>query len=128
MAPKQSADRSAVPLARRLADYAYRLRYDDLDPATIERVKSHLVDTLGCGIAAVDEGPVRICRDLALSSAGGPSTVISTGRRTNADLAAFANSAAFRYYDLNDVYVGRAACHPSDNIAACLAVAEARAH
>ena len=125
VAPQQSVDRSAVPLARRLADYAYRLRYDDLDPATIERVKSHLVDTLGCGIAAVDEGPVRICRDLALSSAGGPSTVISTGRHTTPDLAAFANSAAFRYYDLNDVYVGRAACHPSDNIAACLAVAEA---
>jgi len=55
----------------------------------------------------------------------GPSTIISTGRRTTPELASFANSAAIRYYDLNDVYVGRAACHPSDNIAACLAVAEA---
>jgi 2-methylcitrate dehydratase len=40
-------------------------------------------------------------------------------------MASFANGAAFRYFDLNDVYVGRATCHPSDNIAACLAVAEA---
>lgn len=124
-APKPSAGRSAAPLAQRLAAYADRLNYDDLDTATIERIKSHLVDTIGCGIAAIDEGPVRICRDLALSSAGGSSTVFGTGRRTRPDLAAFANSAAFRYYDLNDVYVGRAACHPSDNIAACLAVAEA---
>jgi 2-methylcitrate dehydratase len=113
------------PLAERLAAYADRLRYDELDAATIERVKSHVIDTLGCGIAAFDERPVRICRDVALAHAGGVSSVIGTNRRAMPDLAAFANGAAFRYYDLNDVYVGRFAGHPSDNIAACLAVAEA---
>ncbi len=113
------------PLAERLAAYADRLRYDDLDAATIERVKSHVIDTLGCGIAAFDERPVRICRDVALAHAGGVSSVIGTNRRTTADLATFANGAAFRYYDLNDVYVARFAGHPSDHIAACLAVAEA---
>jgi 2-methylcitrate dehydratase len=40
-------------------------------------------------------------------------------------MAAFANGAASRYLDFNDTYVGRFAVHPSDNIAACLAVAEA---
>lgn len=114
----------AHPLAERLAFYAHNLRYSDLDAATIERVKSHLIDTLGCGIAALDEEPVRRCREVALATAGGSSTVISTGQRTTPDLASFANGTAFRYFDLNDVYVGRAACHPSDNIAACLAVAE----
>jgi 2-methylcitrate dehydratase len=113
------------PLAERLADYADRLHYDDLDAATIERVKSHVIDTIGCGIAAFDEKPVRICRDVALAHAGGTSSVIGTDRRTTPDLATFANGAAFRYYDLNDVYVGPFAGHPSDNIAACLAVAEA---
>lgn len=115
---------SAHPLAERLATYAHNLRYVDLDAATIERIKSHLIDTLGCGIAALDEEPVRHCREIALAAAHGPSTVIGTGRRTTPDLASFANGAAFRYFDLNDVYVGRAACHPSDNIAPCLAVAE----
>ena len=118
----QSSDR---PLADRLAAYADSLRYDDLDAATVERVKSHVIDTLGCGIAAFDERPVRVCRDVALAHAGGVATVIGTNRRTTPDLAAFANGAAFRYYDLNDVYVGRFAGHPSDHIAACLAVAEA---
>jgi 2-methylcitrate dehydratase len=118
----QSSDR---PLADRLAAYADSLRYDDLDGATIERVKSHVIDTLGCGIAAFDERPVRVCRDVALAQAGGVSSVIGTDRRATPDLATFANSAASRYYDLNDVYVGRFAGHPSDNIAACLAVAEA---
>jgi len=114
-----------TPLAERLAAYADRLRYDDIDAATIERVKSHVIDVIGCGIAAFDERPVQICRDVALTPAGGVSLVIGTNRRTTPDLASFANGAAFRYYDLNDVYVGRFAGHPSDHIAACLAVAEA---
>jgi 2-methylcitrate dehydratase len=48
------------PLAERLANYAYRLRYDDLDAATIEQVKLLVIDALGCGIAAFDEGPVSV--------------------------------------------------------------------
>src|SRR5436190_8650101 len=118
----RAADR---PLADRLAAYAGSLRYDDLDGATVERVKSHVIDTLGCGIAAFDERPVRVCREIALAHAGGVASIIGTKRRATADLAAFANGAAFRYYDLNDIYVARFTGHPSDHIAACLAVAEA---
>ena len=112
------------PLAERLAAYASGLRYEDLDAATIERVKTLMIDTVGCGIGAWDERPVRICREVALS-VNGPATVIGTKRQTTTDMAAFANGAAFRYLDFNDTYVGRFAVHPSDNIAACLAVAEA---
>jgi 2-methylcitrate dehydratase len=104
-------------LAERLAAYAHDLRYEDLDAATIERVKTLVIDTIGCGVGAWDERPVRICREVALSVAG-PATIIGTNRRTAIDLAAFANGAAFRYLDFNDTYVGRFAVHPSDNIAA----------
>src|SRR5262252_10349517 len=102
----------APSLADRLAAYAYGLRYEDLDSATVERVKSHVIDTIGCGIAAFDEKPVRICRDVALAVPGS-ATVIGTNRKTTADLASFANGAAFRYLDFNDAYVGRVAIHPS---------------
>ncbi len=112
-------------LAARLAAYADGLRYDDLDDATVESVKVHIIDALGCGLAAFDEKPVRICRSVALAHGGGGATVIGTTRRAAPDLAAFANGAAIRYLDLNDAYVGRITGHPSDNIAACLAVAEA---
>jgi 2-methylcitrate dehydratase len=122
---KPQPAKPARPLAERLAAYAGELRYDDLDPATIERVKAFVIDTIGCGIAAFDEKPVQICRDLALVPGGGASSVIGTNKRTTPDLASFANGAAFRYYDLNDVYVGRTAAHPSDNIAPCFAIAEA---
>ena len=122
-APPLSAPRER-PLAERLAAYAHALRYDDLDAATVERVKVHVIDTTGCGIGAFEERAVRICREIALAVPG-TATVIGTGRRTTPDLASFANGAAFRYLDFNDTYVGRFAVHPSDNIAACLAVAEA---
>ena len=112
------------PLAERLAAYAHDLRYEDLDAATIERVKTLVIDTIGCGVGAWDERPVRACREIALSVTG-PATIIGTNRRTTMDLAAFANGAAFRFLDFNDAYVGRFAVHPSDNLAACLAVAEA---
>src|SRR5260370_29158254 len=111
------------PLAERLAAYAAALRYEDLDAATIERVKSHVIDTLGCGIAAFDERPVRVCREIALNVQGA-ATIIGTTRKTSPDLAAFANGAAGRYYDLNDIYVGKVTSHPSDHIAPCIAVAE----
>ena len=120
--PPLSAPRKR-PLAERLAAYAHALRYDDLDAATVERVKVHVIDTTGCGIGAFEERAVRICREIALAVPG-TATVIGTGRRTTPDLASFANGAAFRYLDFNDTYVGRFAVHPSDNIAACLAVAE----
>ena len=112
------------PLAERLAEYAAGLRYEDLDAATIERVKSHVIDTLGCGISALDERPVRVCRQIA-EGVQGAATIIGSTRKTSPDLAAFANGAAARYYDLNDIYVGRLTSHPSDHIAPCIAVAEA---
>jgi 2-methylcitrate dehydratase len=114
------------PLADRMAAYAAGLRYADLDPATVEIAKVQIIDALGCAIAAYREGPVAICRGLA--GAGGSATVLGSARRTSPDLAAFINGTALRYYDMNDVYVGKRsgeAGHPSDNIAPCLAVAEA---
>ncbi|MBV9565362.1 MAG: hypothetical protein JOY90_33650 [Bradyrhizobium sp.] len=53
---------------------------------------------IGCGIGAFGERPVGICREVALA-VGGNATIIGTDRRrrTTADLASFANGAAFRY-------------------------------
>lgn len=124
-APARAASGEEPPLADRLAAYAHGLRFEDLDPATVETVKVHLIDALGCGLAALEAGPVRICRAIALSDGAGAATVLGTDRRSSPELAAFANGVAIRYEDFNDVYVGREPGHPSDTIAACLAVAEA---
>src|SRR5438046_141175 len=66
-AAAKSSEPPTHPLARRLAVYADALRFEDLDAATIERVKTHVIDSIGCGIGAFDEKPVRICRDVALA-------------------------------------------------------------
>ena len=56
----------------------------------------------------------------------GPCTLIGTAERTSLPLAAFANGVLIRTLDLNDTYVGpRQVGHPSDNIGAALAGAEA---
>jgi 2-methylcitrate dehydratase len=123
--PKQQSTQPSIkPLAERLAAYAHRLRFDDIDAATVERIKTHFIDTIGCGIGALEEPTVVTCRNVALA-VGGNATIIGTSKRTTPELASFANGAACRYFDFNDTYVGRFSVHPSDHITACLAVAEA---
>src|ERR1700686_2899981 len=75
------SETGAAPLARRLANYIDSRRVTDLDPATIERAKIHLLDSLGCGLAAFREGPVTAVRELAFASGGNAATVIGTNRR-----------------------------------------------
>src|SRR5258705_3955127 len=91
--PPLSAPRER-PLAERLAAYAHALRYDDLDAATVERVKVHVIDTIGCGIGAFEERPVRFCRDVALPGTGRPTASGPGGGPTPA-LASFPNGAGF---------------------------------
>lgn len=118
--------KGSQPIAEQLADYADRLHFSDIDPATAEHVKTHAIDALGCGMAAFDERPVRASREVALAGVAAVSTVIGASLRTSPELATFANGAAMRYFDLNDVYASPSgAVHPSDHVAPCLAVAEA---
>jgi len=113
-----------APLARRLAEYAQALTYADIDSATLERLRIHLVDTFGCALGALDAPPVAMVRKVAESGHGGRATLIGSNQQTSAELAAFVNAAAIRFLDLNDGYAGKEPGHPSDLIAACLAVAQ----
>jgi len=116
-------------VAQQLAQYAYTLRYQDLDPATVEAVKGHLLDSLACAVAAFDEKPVEIARRIAQDSLPADrakgATLIGTEIKSTVDLATFANGSAIRQLDLNDLYVGKEIGHPSDLIAPCVAVAQA---
>ena len=51
-------------------------------------------------------------------------TIIGTDHQAPPDWAAFATGCCIRYFDYNDTYLSKEPAHPSDNIAACLAVAE----
>lgn len=111
-------------LAEQLADYAASLTYDDLDAGTVEAIKRQFADAVGCAISAVEEPPIRIARKVALACGKGEATLFGTRSKTSPDMAAFVNGAAVRHYDYNDIYAAKEIGHPSDNIPACLAVAE----
>ena len=70
--------------------------------------------------------PVKIARLLAsYSTSEYGSTVIGTRHSSTPEMAAFANGTMFRYLDYNDTYLSKEPAHPSDNLAAILAIADA---
>ena len=112
-------------LAHQLAEYACALRYEDLSEAVVHEVKRRVIDSLGCALGAWNEEPCVIARNVASEfSAKNGATIIGTDHQAPPDWAAFATGCAIRYFDYNDTYLSKEPAHPSDNIAAALAVAE----
>jgi 2-methylcitrate dehydratase len=115
-------------LADKLSRYALSLQYSALPSSTIHEVKRRVIDSLGCALGAFYEKPAvysrtiasRVKTDEALAA-----TLWGTTTKTTVDLAAFVNGIMTRYFDFNDTYLSKEPAHPSDNIAALFAVAEA---
>ncbi len=113
-------------LADRLSRYGQSLCAADVPSAVAHEVKRRVLDSLGCAFGAFTAPPCRIARQLAQSvKVPDGATVWGTSHRTLPDLATFANGALVRYLDFNDTYLAKEPAHPSDNIAAILAVGEA---
>lgn len=114
------------PLAARLARYAHHLQYADLDPATVHEVRRRVIDALACALGAWNASAPRVARRVAaLASSPAGASVWGGSRNTFPPLAAFANGVLFRYLDFNDTYLSKEPAHPSDNIAAVFAAAQA---
>jgi 2-methylcitrate dehydratase len=112
-------------LAHQLADYACALRFEDLSKNVVREVKRRVIDSLGCALGAWKEQPCSIARKVGSDfTAKRGSTIIGTTHKAPPDWAAFANGCCIRYFDYNDTYLSKEPAHPSDNIAAGLAVAE----
>ena len=117
---------SAPTLAHRLANYATALRYEDLPANVVHEVKRRVIDSFGCALGAYDAEPCVIARDVAGGfSATRGSLLFGTRHVAPPDWAAFANGCLVRYLDYNDTYLSKEPAHPSDNIPAALAVAQA---
>lgn len=115
-----------MSLAQKIAQFACNLSYQDLTHEAVHEAKRRTIDSFGCAMGAWLSEPCKIARDVAsLCDAKAGGTVVGTRHQTSAELAAFANGTAFRYLDFNDTYLSKEPAHPSDNIAALLAIAEA---
>jgi 2-methylcitrate dehydratase len=115
----------------RLAAWLAALRAEDFSQRAVERAKLLLLDTLGCGFAALDDECARAV--LATLGALGEKprcTVLGHPRGMSAPSAVLANGTLIRVLDLNDYVVGAhpqsgaRGGHPSDNIPVALAAAE----
>lgn len=113
-------------LAERIAAFACNLPYEELSHAAVHEAKRRVIDSVGCALGGWLSEPAKIARDVASLAKGEPgATVLGTRHVSSVDWAAFANGTAIRYLDFNDTYLSREPAHPSDNLAALLAMAEA---
>src|ERR1700749_752658 len=112
-------------LAHQLADFGCSLNFEDLSKDTVHEVKRRVIDSIGCALGAWHEEPCTVARKVASDfSAKNGGTIIGTSHKAPPDWAAFATGCCIRYFDYNDTYLSKEPAHPSDNLAAALAVAE----
>lgn len=115
-----------MTLAERFARYATELKYEALPPAALHEAKRRIIDSIACAFGAWRSETAQQVRAVAtqVSSPYG-ATILGTAHKASPDWAAFANGLLIRYLDYNDTYLSKEPAHPSDNLAAVLAVAEA---
>jgi 2-methylcitrate dehydratase len=108
-----------------LAKYAARANFDDLSAESRERLPIHILDSLGCCIAALGSGPIEACREQVTEFGGtGPCALIGGGQ-ANPIFAAFWHTALVRYVDFMDNYMAPTeTCHTADNFGVALTAAE----
>ncbi len=114
------------PIEARITDYVYELSFADLTPQAIQETKIRLLDSFATSLAAYHSPPVVAIRNFALASHSEQgSTLLGTSHKSPVYDAAFYLGTMIRALDWNDTYLNKEPAHPSDNIPACLNVAEA---
>jgi 2-methylcitrate dehydratase len=115
----------------RMAAWVAGVRREDFSQSAIEQAKLVLLDTIGCGFAALDDESARaVLETLAAFGEQPQCTVLGHKRKMSAPSAVLANGTLIRVLDLNDYVVGAHPLsgarggHPSDNIPVALATAE----
>ena len=108
-----------------LARYAARAKFDDLSAESRRQLPVHILDSLGCCIAALGADPVQACREQVAEFGGtGPSTLIGGGK-ANPIYAAFWHTALVRYVDFMDNFLAQnETCHTADNFGVALTIAD----
>ena len=114
-----------VTHVEQLASFVVNSSYDDISDSACHELKIRVLDSLGCAIGALDEGPTRIIRKQIEDFGGSELCALIGGGHTAPDRAALYNGSLVRYLDFNDSYLAKhETCHPSDNLGAVLAAAE----
>src|SRR5262245_17700860 len=108
-------DPQASSLVSSIAEFVHRTGFRDL-PDTIRRIaRQHVLDTIGCGLAAVRLETSRSLASYLMSEGGtGQATAISIPQRLPATQAAFMNGLLARSLEFDDMAMPD--LHPSGSI------------
>jgi 2-methylcitrate dehydratase PrpD len=91
--------------AEKIANWTTGLRYEDIPPEVVEHAKQHVLDTLGCGLAAHATGAAGEGRATMAELGGEPqATVIGLEAGLPAANAAFANGMLCHGLDFDDTH------------------------
>jgi len=116
-----------MTIASRLARWAKARKFEDIPTKTAHEIKRRVIDSLATTLGAYHAHPSVVVRAkaMAVNDPGAKAAVWGTTHRTLPELATFANGTMVRYLDYNDTYLSLEPAHPSDNISAAVAVAQA---
>src|SRR5688500_7173599 len=90
---------------RDLARFGANLRYEDLPPAVIERIKLSVLDSIGCCLFGATLPWTRKVAELADSERAAPAaSYIGMGRKSSLALAALVNGTSGHAFELNDIH------------------------
>ena len=92
-------------LADRLADYACRLRFEDLPAEAVHETKRRFLDSIATAVGAMSADAHAVARRCALRVQGNPGAGLFGGGRSSAEWATFVNGLLIRYLDYNDTYL-----------------------
>jgi 2-methylcitrate dehydratase len=108
-----------------LAKYAARASFADLSSRSREQLPVHILDSIGCCIAALGSGPIEACRAQVRDFGGdGPCNLIGGGK-ANPIFGGFWHTALVRYVDFMDNFLAPTeTCHTADNFGVALTMAE----
>lgn len=96
--------------AQQLADFGLSLRFEQIPSQVVRRAKLHVLDVLGCGLAAHAGGVAAEGRAVMADMGGdGQATVIGLDRRLPAANAAFANAMLCHGLDFDDTHAASVA-------------------
>ena len=112
-------------LAARLAEYAAGLTFDKLTREAVHETKRRFIDSFATAIGAMPSDAYAIAKRCAARVSSTPGASVLAGGRSSVEWATFVNGLLIRYLDFNDTYLSKEPAHPSDNLAAVLAVGEA---
>src|SRR5947199_360752 len=114
-------------LSHTIAEWTCALKYEHLSPEAIQAAKLFWFDSSGCALGGSqqDDAKILLKHYRAMRGGGdGKATTFVSGFKTSPVDAAFLNGHMIRAMDYNDIYWKADPCHPSDLIAAPLALCE----